>query len=157
MVTAGEHQASKFLSFFQTVLGRWPLPKACMQVTSLVKHELLKDVIFLFDKLSGTAYLVVEFGSELCGHVRVVHGGMMITICDELFTAAMYALQGARMLGSGPAVCENLTLNFRKVCSGRTRVCACACWVGKSPTPRTETQLILATVQMAPCSRNEDA
>jgi acyl-coenzyme A thioesterase PaaI-like protein len=87
-----------------------------MQVTSLVEHNLLTDVISLLNKETGTAHLVVRFGADVCGHVRVVHGGIMSILCDEVLTAATSGLQRGRLLGSGPAVCETLTVNFRKVC-----------------------------------------
>lgn len=69
----------------------------------------------MYDTEKDVAYCVVQLGAEICGHVRILHGGIMSTLCDEVFTAAVYGLKRGKVLGGGPAVTANLTINFRKV------------------------------------------
>jgi hypothetical protein len=86
-----------------------------LQFTAFLKTGLVKDMLFLFNAKTLTAYLVIELGADVCGHAKVVHGGLLSSICDEAYGALVYSMKYNKLLGAEPAVTANLTVNFRKV------------------------------------------
>jgi hypothetical protein len=86
-----------------------------VQLRSLVKTELLRDVVSLFDKTESIHYLAIQTGAEACGHPKIVHGGLQGTMCDEVFAGLIYGMKRQSTLPAGAAVTANLSVNFRKV------------------------------------------
>jgi acyl-coenzyme A thioesterase PaaI-like protein len=90
-----------------------------VQFTSLLKTGLVEDMLFLLEQKPGTkdmqAHLVVDLGRDVCGHAKIVHGGLLGAICDETFGALVYSMKQKRLLGPEPAVTANLNVNYRKV------------------------------------------
>lgn len=72
-------------------------------------------MLFLFDANEKVAYLVIELGPRVCGHAKVVHGGLLGAICDETYGALIYSLKHVKVIGPHPAVTANLNINYRKV------------------------------------------
>jgi hypothetical protein len=86
-----------------------------VQLRSLVKTGLLRDVVSLFDKAESIHYLATQTGAEVCGHPTIVHGGVQGMLCDEVFAGLIYGMKRQNTLPAGPAVTANLSVNFRKV------------------------------------------
>lgn len=98
-----------------------------MQFTALLKTGLVRDMLFLFNTATREAHLAVELGADVCGHAKIVHGGLTSSICDETFGALVYALKQGRALGGEPAVTANLSINYRAVRP---------CWLAPLPRQR---------------------
>jgi acyl-coenzyme A thioesterase PaaI-like protein len=90
--------------------------RAPLQFSAFLKTGLVKDMLFLYDKKQQKAHLVVELGSDVCGHAKVVHGGLLGAICDEAYGALVYSMKHEKLLGAEPAVTASLSVNYRKVC-----------------------------------------
>lgn len=86
-----------------------------MQFTALLKTDLVQDMLFLFNASEKTAYLVIDLGKDVCGHAKIVHGGLLSAICDETYGALIYCMKKAQVIGPEPAVTANLNINYRKV------------------------------------------
>lgn len=86
-----------------------------MQFTALLKTGLVEDMLFLFDAKQPTAHLVIDLGKDVCGHAKIVHGGLLSSICDESYGALVYCMKQEKVIGPEPAVTANLNINYRKV------------------------------------------
>lgn len=82
--------------------------------TALLKTGLVDDMLFLLDTNLMRAHLVVKLGRDVCGHAKIVHGGLISSICDETYGALVYCMKQAEILGPEPAVTANLNINYRK-------------------------------------------
>lgn len=87
----------------------------CVQFTALLKTFLVQDMLFLFDANQTTSYLVIDLGKDVCGHAKIVHGGLLSSICDETYGALVYCMKQAKVIGPEPAVTANLNIDYRKV------------------------------------------
>lgn len=88
---------------------------AFVQFTALLKTSLVQDMLFLFDANQRTSFLVIDLGKDVCGHAKIVHGGLLGSICDETYGALVYCMKQANVIGPEPAVTANLNINYRKV------------------------------------------
>mmetsp|Transcript_8513 Transcript_8513/g.25543 ORF Transcript_8513/g.25543 Transcript_8513/m.25543 type:complete len:229 (-) Transcript_8513:627-1313(-) len=82
--------------------------------TALLHHKLLQDLTCLFDRPARQLHALVAFGSDVCGHGGLVHGGMSATVMDETFGALVYMLKRAGELGDGPAFTAHLEVDYKK-------------------------------------------
>lgn len=96
----------------------------CLQFKALLKTGLVEDMLFLYDSKNSEAHLVILLGRDVCGHEKIVHGGLTSSICDETYGALVYAMKQADLLGAGIAVTANLSVNFRKVTTAYVMHCA---------------------------------
>ena len=87
----------------------------CVQFTALLRTKLVHDMLFLFNEGTQTAHLIVELGPDVCGHAKVVHGGLLSAITDEAYGALVYSMKYHQQISSAPAVTANLSINYRKV------------------------------------------
>lgn len=94
----------------------------CLQFTALLKMSLVKDLLFLLDIDNQIAYLAIDLGPDVCGHAKIVHGGLSSSICDETFGALVYGMKHHKILGAEPAVTANLSVNYRKVRATAIRI-----------------------------------
>lgn len=88
-----------------------------MQFTALLRTGLVQDMLFLFNSKDNIAYLVIDLGQDVCGHAKIVHGGLLSSICDETYGALVYCMKQNGGIGPEPAVTANLNINYRKVCT----------------------------------------
>eukprot|EP00892_Ulva_mutabilis_P010389 jgi/Ulvmu1/7722/UM039_0028.1 len=82
--------------------------------TALLRTGLVQDMLFLFDSEQHIAYLVIDLGTDVCGHAKIVHGGLLSSICDETYGALVYCMKQSGAIGPEPAVTANLNINYRK-------------------------------------------
>jgi acyl-coenzyme A thioesterase PaaI-like protein len=86
-----------------------------VQFTALLKTSLVKDMLFLLNIDDLVAYLAIDLGPDVCGHAKIVHGGLLSAICDETLGSLVYGMKQKGILGPEPAVTANLSINYRKV------------------------------------------
>lgn len=118
-----------------------------LQFTALLRTELVQDMLFLFDAKQSIAYLVVDLGKDVCGHAKIVHGGLLSSICDETYGALVYCMKQENAIGPEPAVTANLNINYRKVrsclhCSCTEHICSLvpdsSWWTPPPHLPKTD-------------------
>ncbi|KAL9592679.1 MAG: hypothetical protein Q9179_006479 [Wetmoreana sp. 5 TL-2023] len=88
-----------------------------MRAHSLTASTLLGDTKvpvppLMFMKGEGEELVAISYlGSDLCGHVGIVHGGMLATMLDEGLARCCFAALPGKV-----GVTARLEIDFRKVC-----------------------------------------
>ena len=54
-----------------------------MQFLGLLRQDIIRDVMFLFNPESGLFHALIAMGSDVCGHPCTVHGGFTSAVIDE--------------------------------------------------------------------------
>lgn len=86
-----------------------------MQFTALLRTKLVRDMLFLYNERQRAAHVIVELGPDVCGHAKVVHGGLLSAINDEAYGALVYSMKYHQQIPAAAAVTANLSVNYRKV------------------------------------------
>lgn len=88
-----------------------------MRAHSLTASTLIGDTKIpvpplMFTRGRGEELIAISYlGSDLCGHVGIVHGGMLATMCDEGLARCCFAALPNRV-----GVTARLEVDFKKPC-----------------------------------------
>lgn len=96
--------------------------------TAFLHHDLLRDLVCVYNERSQEVYTLYHLGMRTCGHPGVVHGGLTSAIIDETFGALMYMLKARGLVEEGPAFTANLTVDYRAPIPAGIEV-MCKCWL----------------------------
>lgn len=80
---------------------------------TLLKQDLLRDLMFLWDPQQRTFYTLMSIGMGVCGHPSIVHGGFTSALIDETTGGFVYELKKAGELGEGPAFTARLEVDYK--------------------------------------------
>lgn len=96
--------------------------------TAFLRHNLLLDLVCLYNSREREVYTLYHLGTDTCGHPGIVHGGLTSAMVDETFGALLYMLKKHSVIEPGPAFTAHLEVDFRAPIPAGIEV-LCKCWL----------------------------
>lgn len=62
---------------------------------SLLEHHFIKDMTLLYNEGTKEVHNAMRLGMPVCGHPKIVHGGLTSAILDETFGALLFSMRKA--------------------------------------------------------------
>lgn len=92
--------------------------------TAFLKVGLINDMLCLYSSESQNFHTIVTLGSNVCGHPKIVHGGLTSAIIDETLGGLNYVLKREGVIGSGPSFTVHLEVDYKRpIPSESTVIC----------------------------------
>lgn len=89
-------------------------PHPPLQFLSLVREDLIKDVVFVWNADAREFHTIIALGAEVAGHPRITHGGLTAAIIDETTGALVFQGKDAGFLGPNAAFTAHLEVDYRR-------------------------------------------
>jgi hypothetical protein len=84
-----------------------------LQFLSLLENGLIQDMLTLYTERQ--IHSVLRFGTPVCGHPTIVHGGMISALFDETFGVLLYAAGHWGHLDLQQVFTARLEVDYKKV------------------------------------------
>lgn len=91
------------------------IPFAVMQFLALLKMDLIKDMMVLYDDNTHQIHNILQLGVPVCGHPTLVHGGLTSAIFDETFGALLFTLKRRGFEHITTVFTARLEVDYKKV------------------------------------------